>query len=252
MERGELAATEDKFLAFAKGLSAMANSNGALEAVTKKTRAEMNRFFNTLTEGKDAVFQGGMSEGLSYMFGELADVMKDNKDSFKAFGAAFKGVTYTLVTAVKLLIAPFELLFKAMYSLFGEKGVATIFALYTGVKVASMIAKITVGAKLMAGSFALANLSFMTLVRNMAKFAVPVTAALGVEDYAVARSGGNALFKAKSYENSIGFTASPLAHLAKQGFEITIGWKSEEAKKLIDAEVSKKNQQAINNLDAEN
>lgn len=251
VEAGQIMA-EDVLPKFGKELSKMAREGGALDAVTKKTRAEMNRFFNTLTMGKDTIFQSGMGAGLAYMFGELSDVLKDNKESFQAFGAAFKGVTYTLVTALKILIAPFEILFKTMYNLFGEKGVATIFAVYTGVKLASVLAKIAMGAKLMAGGFALANLSFLTLARNMARFALPVTAALGVEDYAVGRSGGNSLFSTKSYENSIGFAASPLANLAKQAFEITIGWKSEEAKKLIDAEVSKKNQQAINNLDAEN
>jgi len=131
MERGELAATEDKFLAFAKGLSAMANSNGALEAVTKKTRAEMNRFFNTLTEGKDAIFQGGMSEGLAYMFGTFADMIKDSKPALEFLGGWFKGTFMTIVKSVQIATSPIREFANLLGNVFGSDG-ATVIGMVSG------------------------------------------------------------------------------------------------------------------------
>ena len=107
VEAGKIMASE-VMPKFADELKKVARTNGALEATTKKTRAEMQRFFNQLTYAKDAIFQGGMDEGLGYMFGSLADLIKELEPLAKAFGAVFRGAITTITAGVKIALTPFR------------------------------------------------------------------------------------------------------------------------------------------------
>jgi predicted Rdx family selenoprotein len=107
VEAGKIMASE-VMPKFADELKKVARTNGALEATTKKTRAEMQRFFNQLTYAKDNIFQGGMNEGLSYMFGSFADLLKEMEPVAKALGAMFRGAVVTLTGAIKVALVPFR------------------------------------------------------------------------------------------------------------------------------------------------
>ena len=87
VEAGKLK-SKDVLPKFAEEMKKMAREGGALDAVMNKTRAQMGRFFNTLTEAKDTIFQGGMDEGLGYMFGSLADSLERLAPAAKAFTAS--------------------------------------------------------------------------------------------------------------------------------------------------------------------
>jgi tape measure domain-containing protein len=117
VEAGKIMASE-VMPKFADELKKIARTNGALEATTKKTRAEMQRFFNQLTYAKDAIFQGGMDEGLSYMFGSFADVLKELEPVAKALGAMFRGAIVTITGAIKVALLPF----RALVGLFDSLG----------------------------------------------------------------------------------------------------------------------------------
>jgi tape measure domain-containing protein len=118
VEAGKIMASE-VMPKFADELKKIARSNGALEATTKKTRAEMQRFFNQLTYAKDAIFQGGMDEGLSFMFGTFADTLESLKPLAKALGGIFKGTVSILTASLKLIITPLEIITQAVSHLFG-------------------------------------------------------------------------------------------------------------------------------------
>lgn len=123
IEQGGLQLTPDKAKAFAKELSKVANSNGALGAVTQKTNAQMQRFFNTLTEAKDNIFQNGMGQGLSQMFSDLSIVLKDMSPLFKAIGGAFKGFVSTLSLGLRFIMAPIGLVVDLIKGLWSALGV---------------------------------------------------------------------------------------------------------------------------------
>lgn len=117
VEAGKIMASE-VMPKFADELKKVARTNGALEATTKKTRAEMQRFFNQLTYAKDEIFQGGMDDGLSYMFGSFADLLKEMEPVAKALGAMFRGAVVTLTGAIKVALLPF----RALVGLFDSLG----------------------------------------------------------------------------------------------------------------------------------
>lgn len=100
--------SKDVLPKFAEEMKRMAREGGALDAVMNKTRATMGRFFNTLTIAKDQIFQGGMDEGLGYMFGSLADLIQELTPLAEAFGAAFRGAVTTITAGIKIALMPFR------------------------------------------------------------------------------------------------------------------------------------------------
>jgi hypothetical protein len=119
VEQGGLQLDAEKARAFAKELSTIAKEGGALDKVTQKTNAQMQRFFNALTKGKEAVFQGGMDEGLSFLFKNLSDVIKGLTPLASSFGAAFSGMSYVVTMAIRTLISPFQ----ALGNIFSSLGI---------------------------------------------------------------------------------------------------------------------------------
>lgn len=100
--------SKDVLPKFAEEMKKMAREGGALDAVMQKTRANMGRFFNVLDEGKNKIFQGGMDESLSYMFGSLADLIQELTPLAEAFGAAFRGAVTTITAGIKIALMPFR------------------------------------------------------------------------------------------------------------------------------------------------
>ena len=239
MERGELAATEDKFLAFANGLSKAANANGALGAVTQKTRAEMNRFFNEITKAKDTIFQGGMDEGLSYMFNNLGQVLKDLAPVAKAFGAAFQGSISTLTGAIKVLLAPLNILVSAFASLgFTDD---TTKGIWKVVGAGGAIYMMTRAFTYLTAAITGTNVALLTTLRRLALLATPL---LVIEDTYVAATGGKSALGAGgslSAGNLLGqnwmdrfgvFWGNQ--RMADGSTELRITFDSEEAKKFVE------------------
>lgn len=233
MERGELKATEDKFLAFAKGLSEVANANGALEAVTKKTRAEMNRFFNQLTIGKDTIFGSGMGEGLAYTFGSFSNTLKNMQPTLVALGGLFKGFFSILTAGINGIMLPIMGFGNLIGSIFGKDGATVIGALAGGALMVNMLGKMAAG--FIALRKALASLSIVWAASPMGL----MTRVLAVGGAVAAGYGANALMNG----NTFGTPES-----AKQKVEVSIGYKTEEAKKLIDAQINTRNASTIQDL----
>lgn len=117
IEQGGLQLTPDKAQAFAKALSDIARSNGALAAVSQKTNAQMQRFLNQLTFAKDEIFKNGMNDGLGYMFNSLSIIMEDLAPLTKVLGGIFKGFVSTMSGLVRVIAAPIGLVVELLESL---------------------------------------------------------------------------------------------------------------------------------------
>lgn len=118
VEAGKIMASE-VMPKFADELKKIANTNGALEATTKKTRAEMQRFLNELTFAKDNLFQNGMDKGLSYMFSGLSDLLQEMQPVTEALGNVFRGAITAITAAVKILLLPLRAVV-AIFESFGN------------------------------------------------------------------------------------------------------------------------------------
>jgi len=130
VEAGQIMA-DDVLPKFGKELSKMAREGGALEAVTKKTRAEMNRFFNSLTFAKDTIFQEGMDEGLAYMFGTFSEMIKDSKPALEFLGGWFKGTFMSIVKSIQIATSPIREFANLLGNVFGSDG-ATVLGMVSG------------------------------------------------------------------------------------------------------------------------
>ena len=112
--------------------------------------------------------------------------MKDNKEGFSAIGATIGGAIKAIVSALNIALQPIMLLVKAFNGMFGDAGAKV---LGTVIAVTAMSKAVSA----MAAAFALANLGFMTLVKNIAKYGLITTAVLGLEDLYVGTHGGTAV-----------------------------------------------------------
>lgn len=220
VEAGQIMAN-DVLPKFAIELKKVANTNGALTQATKKTRAEMNRFFNQLTEAKDTIFQSGMDDGLSYMFGTLSQTLEDLAPIAKAFGGAFKGALSTMTAALKIVLLPLEVFTKLLsgfdmsdrssgwlWSVVGAGG--SLFLLASGFnKVA-----IAVGA---------VNTGLLVMMGHILRLLIP---ALLLEDIVGSLMGKNSVLNVKGGVESVGtdFGATwwaaqnPMAYLGTKMF----------------------------------
>lgn len=188
VEAGKIMAT-DVMPKFASELKKIANTNGALDATTKKTNAQMQRFFNQLTLAKDAIFGGGMDEGLSYMFDKLSSVLVDLQPLLKAVGGAFKGVATVVTSGVKLIMAPITLLIHAISGLwgmfgFGDRASTNIWAIIGGTGV---LATMALRFKLIKDWVFSINVGLFTMLSTITKILLPL---LVLEDIWVGMKGG--------------------------------------------------------------
>lgn len=186
MENAELMATEIIPKA-AKEYSKLANTNNALGTATKKTRAEMNRFFNELKFASDEIFKGGFGEALSTIFRDMSTFLKDNKPALAAFGQTIGTAITILGKALIFAMAPLTALLKGFDSLFGDRGakiLGVVAAIFTLAKAVSLLAAAFLAVRTNAAK-TLATLSRIPVV----------TAALAAEDAYVGKRGGDSYSK---------------------------------------------------------
>jgi tape measure domain-containing protein len=108
MEMGKILSA-DIMPAVAKEFARSAREGGALEAATKKTRAELNRFKNALIEVQNAIFTGGMGEGLAGFFKLTSALLKDLKPLATYIGKVLKWAFLGFAQALNIVAAPLRL-----------------------------------------------------------------------------------------------------------------------------------------------
>ena len=86
---------------FAKRLHSAAIANGGLEKSLNSNRVAMNRMVTSAQIAADSIFKGGLSEGLTELFKNIADFFKDNQNLWEAlgniFGSFIKGISKGIV-----------------------------------------------------------------------------------------------------------------------------------------------------------
>lgn len=255
VEAGQIMAN-DVLPKFAVELKKVANTNGALTLATQKTRAEMNRFFNELTYTKDSIFQAGMAKGLNYMFGTLSDILKDLAPVSKAFGQAFQGALTTVSAAVKVLLAPLNILVDAFGLLgFTDKTTGAIWQVVGSGGALYLMAR---GFQALTVAITGTNIALLTTLRRMAMLAAPLFVA---EDlYVGAKGGKSALASGGSLSagNLVGqswmdrygvFWGNQRMSNGQTEFRITFD--SEEAKKFVEVTATGVTQKQQANLASE-
>lgn len=257
MESGKLKATEEKFLAFARGLSEMANKNGALEAVTKKTRAEMNRFFKALTFGKDEIFQGGMGEGLSYMFSNFADILNEFAPTLRSLGAVFKGFATGMTTAIGLILTPLEMLQDALSWLAGKEVDGT--TIWNVVGTGGSLMMLAMGFTRIAQAVGLTNVALSTTLGILLRMAAPFLALEDLWGYSQGKESitGRVLEASKNTSKwdwipMVAWQKSYQSFIATPTVNVQVSTKDSEFGKAIKAEVVNHNQQQMAVTNAEN
>jgi hypothetical protein len=196
IEKGGLQLDPEKARAFARALSEVARSNGALGAVTKKTNAQMERFFTALTNAKDQIFQSGMDDGLGYMFGSLADTIRDLAPLAKAFGAAFKGAVSLITGAIKLVAAPLEIITQSVAKLFGMLGADRSSRwgewIWSVVGAGGTLVLLAMRFEFIKRMIFGVNAALLAMIGNLARIALPL---LAIEDAWVGLNGGDSYTK---------------------------------------------------------
>ena len=246
VEAGKLK-SKDVLPKFAEEMKKMAREGGALDAVMNKTRAQMGRFFNTLTEAKDTIFQGGMDEGLGYMFGSLADSLERLAPAAKAFGGIFKGVISLLTGALKLILAPLEVVVDAVSSLWSTLGGTDNMSkkVWAVIGAGGTLALLVTRFKVIQNVIGAVNVGLLAMLGNLARIAIPL---LAIEDVYGSLQGKASMTGAGgsfSASNVLGSWASWMDKPISSYFsdtKVVVEVKGEEAAKFINATVSKQQQ----------
>ena len=247
METGKLLA-EDVLPKVAKEYSRVARENGALGKAQEKVNSQYQRFLNALTDIKIAMFEGGMGKGLADSFKLMAEFLQDNKSGFAALGQTIGTTIKTVASALTIALQPIMLLVKAFNNLFGDAGAKVL-----GTVIA--ITGLSRAVSLLSMAFAAANVGFMALIRNVAKYGIITTAALGFEDLYVGARGGGAVSRDMGLmdwmqKSSMGkaFAAqSPLMWAtgnAQKALNINLSVNDGEFAKAIDVRVDQKTDNA--------
>ena len=108
MEAGTVMAAE-VLPKLAKEYRKAAMGNGAFDAASKKTRAELNRFMTQLSLFKNEIFEGGFGEGLSGFFKMTSTLLKDIKPLANFIGKVLKWAFLGLAQALNIVAAPLRL-----------------------------------------------------------------------------------------------------------------------------------------------
>ena len=108
MEAGKVMAAE-VLPKLAKEYRKAAMGNGAFDAASKKTRAELNRFMTQLSLFKNEIFEGGFGEGLSGFFKMTSTILKDIKPLANFIGKVLKWAFLGLAQALNIVAAPLRL-----------------------------------------------------------------------------------------------------------------------------------------------
>lgn len=259
VEAGKIMAT-DVMPKFADELKKIARTNGALQATTQKTNAQMQRFFNQLTYAKDEIFQNGMDDGLSYMFNSLSIVLKDMRPILNAIAGAFQGFVSVLSGGLRVLLAPIGMLaegLKAAWALLGvgDKGTQQFWAIAGG---AGTIALLALRFDMVRKLLKMINIELMITMSRLLLMAAPL---LAIEDLYSTMQGRKTITssvydtaRSNSLTMNDGFltrvsaaSMKPFqlvydAFTGKSGPTVTVEVKGDEAAKFIQATVDKSNQ----------
>lgn len=240
---------------FAIELKRMAREGGALDKVINKTRAEMNRFLSDLTRAKDAIFQGGLDEGLSYMFGSLSQMMKDFAPAAKAFGGAFKGAISTITAALRVLVSPLQVVTNLLASWDISDRASSW--LWNVVGAGGALALMAMGFNRIAVAIGLANTGLLVMMGRLAAMAVP---ALVIQDMIGSKFGLDSVIPNVSWDDitkktggvSSNFNFTKLMN-GQNPFEVTVHVipDGSEFSKAVKANVASESQKQQANLASE-
>lgn len=109
METGQLMSAE-VMPKLTKRMSEFVRENGALGKSMQTVNAEQGRFQTALTGGKEALFKGGMGEGMAYFFRKTADLIGELEPLAKWLGSFIKGVITGFTAIAKILALPLNML----------------------------------------------------------------------------------------------------------------------------------------------
>jgi hypothetical protein len=194
MEMGAVFAT-DVLPKVAKEYAKAARENGALEKAQVKVNSQFQRFLNALTDIKIAMFEGGMGKSLADSFQIMAKFLQDNREGFAALGNTIGSAIKTVVAVLQVALEPIMVVVKAFNAMFGDSGAKILGAVVAVTALQKAVA-------MLAATFAIANLGWMTLVKNIVKYGVITGAVLALEDIYVGSKGGN------SYSKEMGLNAT--------------------------------------------
>lgn len=232
VEKGQIKATPELMNNFANGLKEIANQNGALEAVTKKTRAEMNRFFSELTRAKDTIFGSGMDEGLSYMFKTFSDVLKDMKPSLEFFGGWLKGTLIVISESLRIATSPIREFANLLGNVFGSDGATVLGMISGGYMITRVITGIAAAVPPLVRALRVLTLAWslspMGLITRIAQIGLGVGSL-----YAI-----NSAFD--SIEGKTSYSSSPSGNRiqsSQQKVNVNVNFNSEEAKRFVKVEI---------------
>ncbi len=248
VEAGKIMASE-VMPKFADELKKVANANGALGEVTKKTRAELNRFLNQLTYAKDEIFQGGMDDGLSALFGTLADTLENLKPIAKVIGALFKGVVSVLTGAFKLLITPIEIVTQSIADLWGMLGAdGGVWGqkIWSLVGAGGVLALLAMRFKFIQNVIFGANATLIVMMKNLARIAIPLLAIEdiwgGMQGKRSATGQGGAWSAEGLFGKSFAWMDKPIGSYFGET-KVVVEVRGDAAAKFITTTVEKNNQQ---------
>jgi hypothetical protein len=214
----------------------------------------MQRFFNSLTKAKVTIFEGGLDEGLSYLFGQLGTVIEDLAPLAKAFGAAFSGMARVVTDGLRLVTAPFVLFGQALKGLgLDDEAGGMIWKLVgAGGVLALLLSKLHLITKAVYGM----NAAFLATLRIVTTLIGPL---LILEDVATALSGGNSVSglkplgqnKSSDWIQSVtpNFMLRMLDRsIASSNQKVTIELKGEELQKIMTAKIEERKEASTANL----
>ena len=257
MEAGTVMAAE-VLPKLAKEYRKAAMANGAFDAASKKTRAELNRFMTQLSLIKNEIFTGGFGEGLSYMFKGMADLLKSSRSLATVFGVFLKSAIGTLTVPFQLLGVVVKHISKAFNiaessgGRFLVKMLGVAAALYGVIRAAKLIKSVFGVGKTVAN--AVGGAATGGGVAGAARMSTGVAGMLAgmVVEPAMEYGFGDSKFGKWAKKTEIPLeTMFPLANqmrLANKAIQVMITVNDGKVEGLIDAKVVQANTENLNSL----
>ena len=232
METGQLMSAE-VMPKLTKRMSEFVRENGALGKSMQTVNAEQGRFQTALTGGKEALFKGGMGEGMAYFFKTSATFLGEMQPLLKWLGGFIKGVIASVTGLAQILAVPLNIL-SDMAKMFGGTGDFAAAVGATGV-LTLIAARFGLIGKFVLGI----NMSLIMMMGNLVKILTPL---LLIEDIYTSMSGGKSVtgMNFQSTETSPWYSRYGIYHAGYKIDNGEIGVKfffdSEEMKKFIRVE----------------
>jgi hypothetical protein len=247
MEAGQLM-TADVLPKLTKRMSEFARENGALGKSMQTVNAEQGRFQTALTGGKEALFKGGMGEGMAYFFRNTANLLNDIKPLLQWLGGFIKGVISTVTGLGKVLLLPLNLLSDIAEVLSPSGKIAAIAG------GAGVLALVAGKFGLIAKAVGAVNTGLLLMMTRLIAIATPL---LMLEDIYVGMKGGDSYAKdltgvgTSQWWETNKYNPSMGAIGAKVLQAIEIKFNSDEAKKLFSIVQDENNKNQMSSLASE-